>query len=215
MFLHYHPSEIQLRHWTWHPFLKIICLQIQSLINHFILRGFSLNAHKRHPADLPLIFHGSATWSFIAEWMNNLASRKCKKIFFSQKKINFEKNLLLVIFEFLRQNSKFLYFFFRIINNGYSSLPRSSSAQSGFLTPNHHLNYAGSSSVARSRSSASLASEATPKRPSSVASLASSSGTSIRTKTSRPKAKTVNASLSIWQIQKELKRGEMVQVRIF
>eukprot|EP00093_Oithona_nana_P006644 06644.XXX_130216_107367_1 [CDS] Oithona nana genome sequencing. len=99
----------------------------------------------------------------------------------------------------------------RIINNGYSSLPRSSSAQSGFLTPNHHLNYAGSSSVARSRSSASLASEATPKRPSSVASLASSSGTSIRTKTSRPKAKTVNASLSIWQIQKELKRGEMVQ----
>jgi len=101
----------------------------------------------------------------------------------------------------------------RIINNGYSSLPRSSSAQSGFLTPNHHLNYAGSS-VARSRSSASLASEATttPKRPPSVASLASSSGTNLsRTKNSRPKPKTVNASLSIWQIQKELKRGEMVQ----
>ena len=106
-------------------------------------------------------------------------------------------------------------FFFRIINNGYSSLPRSSSAQSGFLTPNHHLNYAGSS-VARSRSSASLASEATttPKRPPSVASLASSSGTNLsRTKNSRPKPKTVNASLSIWQIQKELKRGEMVQVK--
>ena len=44
---HYHPSEIQLRHWSWHPFLKIICLQIQSLINHFVLRGFSLNAHLR------------------------------------------------------------------------------------------------------------------------------------------------------------------------
>ena len=93
----------------------------------------------------------------------------------------------------------------RMITNGYSSLPRSSSAQSGFLSTAIH------NSVARSRSSASLAgSDHTPKRPPSVASTtASSSGTSRR---SRPKPKTVNASLSIWQIQKELKRGEMVQV---
>ena len=95
-------------------------------------------------------------------------------------------------------------FYYRMITNGYSSLPRSSSAQSGFLSTAIH------NSVARSRSSASLASDHTPKRPPSVASTtASSSGTSRR---SRPKPKTVNASLSIWQIQKELKRGEMVQV---
>ena len=102
----------------------------------------------------------------------------------------------------------FFWKFFRIISNGYSSLPRSSSAQSGFLTPNHY------SSVARSRSSASLAaSDHTPKRPASVASTTGSSTGTARTKSSRPKPKTVNASLSIWQIQKELKRGEMVQVR--
>ena len=44
------------------------------------------------------------------EWIIWL-QENVKKYFFPQKKINFEKNLLLVIFEFLRQNSKFLYIF--------------------------------------------------------------------------------------------------------
>lgn len=75
----------------------------------------------------------------------------------------------------------------RVINNGYSSLPR---------TPRERLQ-ASEAEVCRSRSSASLS------RPPSVASNISSS--------SRKGPKTMNASMSIWQIQKELKRGEMVQ----
>lgn len=92
-------------------------------------------------------------------------------------------------------------FIFRIINNGYSSLPRT--PREKHLILGHH------NEVSRSRSSASLSNE-TSRRPPSVASVASTS--SGKRSSSGGGKKTMNASMSIWQIQKELKRGEMVQV---
>ena len=55
------------------------------------------------------------------------------------------------------------------------------------------------------------------RRPPSVASSTTSqkrpaTGASSRTGNHRQQSKTMNASMSIWQIQSTLKRGEMVQV---
>lgn len=87
------------------------------------------------------------------------------------------------------------------VTNGYNSLPRNSSLRESLYSP-----------VPRSRSSASIGGADTPKQPSRPPSVAS---TSISTK-SRPNSKSGSsrshhASLSIAQIQRELKRGEMVQ----
>jgi len=105
---------------------------------------------------------------------------------------------------------------FRVVTNGYNSLPRSSSARERLWSgccPSESV-------VSRSRSSASLNSgpngiEAI-RRPPSVASsttsqkrpTVSSSRTGSR---QQMQSKTMNASMSIWQIQSTLKRGEMVQ----
>ena len=67
------------------------------------------------------------------------------------------------------------------------------------------------SPVPRSRSSASIGdTPKIPSRPPSVASTTGSSGSKTRSKPKSASAK--HASLSIAQIQRELKRGEMVQV---
>jgi len=106
---------------------------------------------------------------------------------------------------------------YRVLTNGYNSLPRSSSARerlwSGCCPSEAQM-------VERSRSSASLCSgphiEASYRRPPSVASSTTSqnrpaTGASSRTGNHRQQSKTMNASMSIWQIQSTLKRGEMVQ----
>lgn len=77
------------------------------------------------------------------------------------------------------------------------SLPRSASARAGFYS-----GASGAPSVPRSRSNVSM-NEPHQRPPSSASSC------SVSSRKSKPK--TMNASMQIWQIQKELKRGEMVQ----
>ena len=107
----------------------------------------------------------------------------------------------------------FLVLFFRI-HNGYNSLPRSASAREGFYNSNSCNSVASASVVPRSRSSASIGdhhSTPKPSRPSSAASNGPKGGHQ------RPKSRlgsSQHASLSIAQIQRELKRGEMVQVSV-
>jgi len=97
------------------------------------------------------------------------------------------------------------------IHNGYNSLPRSASAREGFYNSNSCNSVASASVVPRSRSSASIGdhhSTPKPSRPSSAASNGPKGGHQ------RPKSRlgsSQHASLSIAQIQRELKRGEMVQ----
>ena len=68
--------------------------------------------------------------------------------------------------------------------------------------------------LTNSANQAAAASRAMSPMGSEVGSTSSRSTTS-RTSKRRPKPKAMSASLEIWEIQKELKRGEMVQVSIY
>ena len=104
-----------------------------------------------------------------------------------------------LVFDF---NQRFLAFFSRI-TNGYNSLPRNATLRESLYSP-----------VPRSRSSASIGGMETSKQPSRPPSVASTSAGSSRSKpkSSSGGSRSHHASLSIAQIQRELKRGEMVQV---
>ena len=107
--------------------------------------------------------------------------------------------------------------FFRIHHNGYSSLPRNSSSKMAGNSNMDRMSQLQDQKVARSKSSVSLSHD-TPRRPTSAASSVASAKRASPRPGSRQghgagaSHKTMNASMSIWQIQKELKRGEMVQV---
>jgi len=105
---------------------------------------------------------------------------------------------------------------FRIHHNGYSSLPRNSSSKMAGNSNMDRMSQLQDQKVARSKSSVSLSHD-TPRRPTSAASSVASAKRASPRPGSRQghgsgaSHKTMNASMSIWQIQKELKRGEMVQ----
>ena len=115
-------------------------------------------------------------------------------------------------FDFPLNSILYIFVLFFRIHNGYNSLPRSASAREGFYNSNSCNSVASASVVPRSRSSASIGdhhSTPKPSRPSSAASNGPKGGHQ------RPKSRlgsSQHASLSIAQIQRELKRGEMVQV---